>query len=185
MLVLRRKVARDRRFWMLGRVIRAWQHRLEKELVGPSEEEGAHLSGKIKTRGVLIEKYSEIEEKKIHFPIYKLPGICRTWGQRGELGPCRKQRSSRTRTKKDKSTSEEQSTALAQRSSTPPLTHLHKHPLNLKIILKRLIFFQRKDKKEIEALQKQGWEPRFSNSAQCLLQRKSRGKVTQGQNWPP
>lgn len=63
MLILRGKVARDGRFPILGRASRAQQHRLEKELMGPSGEEGAHLSGKIKTRGVLIERYSEIEEE--------------------------------------------------------------------------------------------------------------------------
>lgn len=63
MLVLRGKVDIDGRFPMLGRASRAWQHRLEKELVGPSGEEGAYLSGKIKTSRVLIERYSEIEEE--------------------------------------------------------------------------------------------------------------------------
>lgn len=57
---------------------------------------------------------------------------------------------------------------------SPPPTHLHKHPLNLNITLKKLILFQRKDKEEVKALEEQGWEPRFSNSAQRLLQRKSR-----------
>lgn len=66
------------------------------------------------------------------------------------------------------------SLVLAQEVQPSPPTHLHKHPLNLNITLRKLILFQRKDKEQVEALEEQGWEPRLSDSAQRLLQGKFR-----------
>lgn len=66
--------------------------------------------------------------------------------------------------------SNSKSEVMAWACWVPPVTHLHKHPLALNIIL---ILFQGKDEEEVQALEEEGWKPRLGHSAQRLLQGKS------------
>lgn len=108
-------------------------------------------------------------EKNIHFPSAQACWHLQSMGTNRGAGPPGGQSCFRAMTEED-----EAEPGLGPGMWSPPLTHLHKHPLNLNITLKKLVLFQRKDKEEVKALQEQGWKARLNNSAQRLLQGKHR-----------
>lgn len=161
--VLRGEVARDRRFQMLRRASRTGRRRLEKELERPRRRSSP--SGKEQERGCR-------DTKKETRP--------QCTGLLGLLSMGRGVR--RVPEESGRSVCERQSVASAQSSAR--LTHLHKHPLDLHIVLQKLVLVRRKDKEEVQTLQEQGREPGLSHSGQRLLRGKSSGERAEAQVRP-